>query len=210
MVVLLPDATDLRGGSPGFHRFATGCWNVEIPAVCSCHVRPIPALAVALALPWLSVVTIAQSFSPPERDDGRQWLKPGSTPSSPLAVASRATALNQNNAAEKLLRRMIRQALRSPKAAEAQKLLSGIYIRPAAGGADPAENGRDRRRLLRWELRQRPADAARTVFARFRQHVPPLSLRASLGSPGSKRWRRRPSLSRRCQWNEGIRNRLLA
>jgi len=85
--------------------------------------------AVALALPWLSVVAIAQSGSPPESDDGRQWLNPRSPASSPLAAASRATALNQNDAAEKLLRQIIRRAPRSPEAAEAHKLLSRIYIR---------------------------------------------------------------------------------
>jgi TolA-binding protein len=85
--------------------------------------------AVALTLPWLSVVTIAQCSSPPESDDGRQWLNPRSPASSPLAVASRANALNQNAAAEKLLRQIIRRAPRSPEAAEAHKLLSRIYIR---------------------------------------------------------------------------------
>jgi len=85
--------------------------------------------AVALALPWLSVVAIAQSGSSPESDDGRQWLNPRSPASSPLAAASRATALNQNDAAEKLLRQIIRRAPRSPEAAEAHKLLSRIYIR---------------------------------------------------------------------------------
>jgi len=86
-------------------------------------------LAVALALPLLSVVAIAQSASLPEIDDGRQWLNPRSPASSPLAAASRATALNQNHAAEKLLRQIIRRAPRSPEASEAHKLLSRIYIR---------------------------------------------------------------------------------
>jgi len=86
-------------------------------------------LAVALALPLLSVVAIAQSASPPEIDDGRQWLNPRSPGSSPLAAASRANALNQNDTAEKLLRQIIRRAPRTPEASEAHKLLSRIYIR---------------------------------------------------------------------------------
>ena len=86
-------------------------------------------LLVALALTWLSVVAIAQSASPPESDDGRQWLNPRSPASSPLAAASRANALNQNDAAEKLLRQIIRRAPQSIEAAEAHKLLSRIYIR---------------------------------------------------------------------------------
>ena len=83
-------------------------------------------LAVPFALPWLTVVAIAQSA---EIDDGRQWLNPRSPGSSPLAAASRATALNQNDAAEKLLRRIIRRAPRTPETSEAHKLLSRIYIR---------------------------------------------------------------------------------
>src|SRR5437762_3740875 len=90
---------------------------------------PFRHLAVALALPWLSVAAIAQSASPPESDDGRQWLSPRSPASSPLAAASRANALNQNGAAEKLLSQIIRRAPRSPEAAEAHKLLSRIYLR---------------------------------------------------------------------------------
>ena len=86
-------------------------------------------LAVALALPLLSVVAIAQSASLPEIDDGRQWLNPRSPGSSPLAAASRANALNQNDTAEKLLRQIIRRAPRTPEASEAHKLLSRIYIR---------------------------------------------------------------------------------
>src|SRR6185369_14242019 len=86
-------------------------------------------LAVPFALPWFAAVAIAQSASPPEIDDGRQWLNPRSPASSPLAVASRATALNQNDAAEKLLRQIIRRASRSSEASEAHKLLSRIYIR---------------------------------------------------------------------------------
>jgi len=85
--------------------------------------------AVALALPWLSVVAIAQSASPPESDDGRQWLSPRSPATSLLAAASRANALNQNDAAEKLLRQIIRRDPRNPQASEAHKLLSRIYIR---------------------------------------------------------------------------------
>jgi predicted aspartyl protease len=90
---------------------------------------PFRRFAVALALPWLSVVAIAQSASPPESDDGRQWLNPRSPASSPLAAASRANALNQNDAAEKLLRQIIRRSPRTPEASEAHKLLSRIYIR---------------------------------------------------------------------------------
>ena len=85
--------------------------------------------AVALALLWLSVVTIAQSASPPETDDGRQWLNPRTLADSPLALASRATALNQNDAAEKLLSQIIKRAPKSSEAGEAHKLLSRIYIR---------------------------------------------------------------------------------
>ena len=90
---------------------------------------PFRRFAVALALPWLSVVAMAQSASPPESDDGRLWLNPRSAASSPLALAARATALNQNDAAEKLLRQIIRRAPQSPEAAEAYKLLSRIYLR---------------------------------------------------------------------------------
>lgn len=90
---------------------------------------PFRHFAVALALPWLSVVAIAQSTSPAESDDGRQWLNPRSPASSPLAIASRASALNQNDAAEKLLRQIIRRAPQTLEAAEARKLLSRIYIR---------------------------------------------------------------------------------
>jgi hypothetical protein len=86
-------------------------------------------LAVPFALPLITAVAIAQSASPPESDDGRQWLNPRSPASSPLADASRASALNQNDAAEKLLRQIIRRAPRSPEASEAHKLLSRIYIR---------------------------------------------------------------------------------
>jgi len=83
-------------------------------------------LAVPFALPWLTVVAIAQSA---EIDDGRQWLNLRSPGSSPLAAASRANALNQNDTAEKLLRQIIRRAPRTPEASEAHKLLSRIYIR---------------------------------------------------------------------------------
>ena len=86
-------------------------------------------LAVPFALPLTTAVAIAQSASPPESDDGRQWLNPRSPASSPLAVASRATALNQNDTAEKLLGQIIRRAPRTPEASEAHKLLSRIYIR---------------------------------------------------------------------------------
>jgi len=86
-------------------------------------------LVVLFALPWLTVVAIAQSASLPESDDGRQWLNARSPATSPLAAASRANALNQNDAAKKLLRQIIRWAPRSPEAAEAHKLLSRIYLR---------------------------------------------------------------------------------
>jgi len=71
----------------------------------------------------------AQSAAPPESDDGRQWLNPQTVADSPLAAASRANALNQNDAAEKLLRQIIKRAPKSSEAGEAHKLLSRIYIR---------------------------------------------------------------------------------
>src|SRR5215470_14481791 len=71
----------------------------------------------------------AQSAAPPESDDGRQWLNPQTVADSPLAAASRASALNQNDAAEKLLRQIINRAPKSSEAGEAHKLLSRIYIR---------------------------------------------------------------------------------
>src|SRR5262245_17976997 len=90
---------------------------------------PFRHFAVVLALLWLSIVTIAQSAPHPETDDGRQWLNPRTLVDSPLAAASRANALNQNDAAEKRLRQIIKRAPRSPQAGEAHKLLSRIYIR---------------------------------------------------------------------------------
>jgi hypothetical protein len=89
----------------------------------------IRLLGVAFTLPWLAVIALSQSTSPSESDDGRPWLDSRSPASSPIAVASRATALNQNDAAEKLLLQIIRRAPRSPEAGEAHKLLSRIYIR---------------------------------------------------------------------------------
>jgi len=91
-------------------------------------------LVVLFALPWLTVVAIAQSASLPESDDGRQWLNARSPATSPLAAASRANALNQNDAAKKLLRQIIRWAPRSPEAAEAH--IHGI-IATALLGRDP-------------------------------------------------------------------------
>src|SRR5947209_6111350 len=85
--------------------------------------------AMAFAVPWFTIVGISQSVSPPESDDGRQWLDSRSLASAPIAVASRASALNQNETAEKLLRQIVRRAPRSPEAAEAHKLLSRIYLR---------------------------------------------------------------------------------
>ena len=52
---------------------------------------PFQRLAVAFALPWLTVVAISQSISPPESDDGRQWLDSRTPAPSPIAVASHAT-----------------------------------------------------------------------------------------------------------------------
>jgi hypothetical protein len=46
-----------------------------------------------------------------------------------MAVASRASALNRNEAPEKLLRQIIRRTPISPEAAEAHKLLSRMYFR---------------------------------------------------------------------------------
>jgi len=86
-------------------------------------------VVVAFALPWLREVATCQSASPPESDDGRQWLNSRIPAPSPIAVASRANALNQDEAAEKLLHRIIRRAPRSPEAGEAHKLLSRIYVR---------------------------------------------------------------------------------
>jgi hypothetical protein len=86
-------------------------------------------LAAVFAFPIFTAIATSQSASQPESDDGRQWLNPRSPASSPLAAASRANALNQNDAAEKLLRQIIRRAPRSPEASEAHKLLSRIYIR---------------------------------------------------------------------------------
>lgn len=91
-------------------------------------IAPLRRLALALALPWFAVVAISQSVSPPESDDGRQWLDSRTPASSPIAVASRATALNQTEA-EKLLRQIVRRAPRSPEAGEAHKLLARIYVR---------------------------------------------------------------------------------
>lgn len=84
--------------------------------------------AIAFILPWLALVAISQP-TPSESDDGRPWLDMQKPASSPLAAASRATALNQNEVAEKLLREIIRRAPRSPESAEAHKLLSRIYLR---------------------------------------------------------------------------------
>jgi len=85
--------------------------------------------AVAFALPWLTAIAIAQSASQPESDDGRQWLNSRHLASSPIATASRASALNQNEASEKQLRKIIGKAPRSLEAGEAHKLLSRIYVR---------------------------------------------------------------------------------
>src|SRR5215831_2772855 len=86
-------------------------------------------VAVAFALPLLTVIALAQSASPPKSDDGRQWLDSRTPASSPFAAASRASALNQNNSAEKLLHQIIRRAPQSSEAGEAYKLLSRIYLR---------------------------------------------------------------------------------
>jgi Aspartyl protease len=90
---------------------------------------PSRGLVVAFALPCLTAVATCQSASPPESDDGREWLDSRIPASSPIAAASRANALNQNKAAEKLLRGIIQRTPRSPEAGEAHKLLSRIYVR---------------------------------------------------------------------------------
>lgn len=135
-------------------------------------------LAVAFTLLWIALIAVSQSTFLSESDDGRPWLDSLSPSSSSLAAASRASALNQNEVAEKLLREILQRGPRSPEGAKAHKLLSRIYLRTGR-----YKRGTDN--LTAW-LRAFPDSADAQAEAR--------DLAQFRGLPDQKNGRRLPSV----------------